>query len=175
MGRRLQCRERQGYRSPRGPGCGGPDPARRDRHRAGSGAAGCCRSGVDHGWRGDHTHPASRVQVHGGGPGLPRPGWLRGVGPLLRPRVLHRLTGCGVFWMPGPKVTEQSAPEGVTLLKELMMRVFVAGATGAIGKQLVPRLVEAGHEGHGMTRSESKKAMLDALGAVPGGAGAPAP
>ena len=47
------------------------------------------------------------------------------------------------------------------------MRVFVAGATGAIGRQLVPRLVGAGHEVHGMTRHESKKAMLDELGAVP--------
>lgn len=47
------------------------------------------------------------------------------------------------------------------------MRVFVAGATGAIGRQLVPRLVEAGHEVHGMTRSESKQAMLRELGAVP--------
>ena len=47
------------------------------------------------------------------------------------------------------------------------MRVFVAGATGAIGKQLMPRLVEAGHEVHGMTRSESKQAMLYELGAVP--------
>jgi nucleoside-diphosphate-sugar epimerase len=47
------------------------------------------------------------------------------------------------------------------------MRVFVAGATGAIGKQLVPRLVAAGHEVHGMTRRESKQAMLDELGAVP--------
>jgi nucleoside-diphosphate-sugar epimerase len=47
------------------------------------------------------------------------------------------------------------------------MRVFVAGATGAIGKQLVPRLVAAGHEVHGMTRSESKRAMLYELGAVP--------
>jgi nucleoside-diphosphate-sugar epimerase len=47
------------------------------------------------------------------------------------------------------------------------MRVFVAGATGVIGKQLVPRLVEAGHEVHGMTRSESKQAMLRGLGAVP--------
>ena len=47
------------------------------------------------------------------------------------------------------------------------MRVFVAGATGALGKQLVPRLVEAGHEVHGMTRSESKQAMLHELGAVP--------
>jgi nucleoside-diphosphate-sugar epimerase len=52
-------------------------------------------------------------------------------------------------------------------MKELMMRVFVAGATGAIGKQLVPRLVAAGHEVHGMTRSESKQAMLQELGAVP--------
>jgi nucleoside-diphosphate-sugar epimerase len=47
------------------------------------------------------------------------------------------------------------------------MRVFVAGATGAIGKQLVSRLVAAGHEVHGMTRSESKKAVLGELGAVP--------
>jgi nucleoside-diphosphate-sugar epimerase len=47
------------------------------------------------------------------------------------------------------------------------MRVFVAGATGAIGRQLVPRLVAAGHEVHGMTRSESKQALLDDLGAVP--------
>jgi len=47
------------------------------------------------------------------------------------------------------------------------MRVFVAGATGAIGKQLVPRLAAAGHEVHGMTRSESKQAMLHDLGAVP--------
>jgi nucleoside-diphosphate-sugar epimerase len=46
------------------------------------------------------------------------------------------------------------------------MRVLLAGATGAIGKQLVPRLVKAGHEVHGMTRSESKQAMLSELGAV---------
>lgn len=47
------------------------------------------------------------------------------------------------------------------------MRVFVAGATGALGKQLVPRLVKAGHEVHGMTRNASKRAMLEELGAVP--------
>ena len=47
------------------------------------------------------------------------------------------------------------------------MRVLVAGATGVIGTQLVPRLVAAGHEVHGMTRSESKQAMLNDLGAVP--------
>jgi nucleoside-diphosphate-sugar epimerase len=47
------------------------------------------------------------------------------------------------------------------------MRVFVAGATGVIGRQLVPRLVAAGHEVHGMTRSECKRQMRDELGAVP--------
>ena len=47
------------------------------------------------------------------------------------------------------------------------MRVFVAGATGAIGRQLVPRLVSAGHEVHGMTRSTSKLPLLRELGAVP--------
>jgi nucleoside-diphosphate-sugar epimerase len=56
-----------------------------------------------------------------------------------------------------------------------MMRVFVAGATGAIGKQLVPRLVAAGHEVYGTTRSESKGAMLRELGAVPIRSARPSP
>ena len=47
------------------------------------------------------------------------------------------------------------------------MPVFVAGATGAIGRQLVPRLVAAGHEVLGMTRSESKRGLRSELGAVP--------
>ena len=45
------------------------------------------------------------------------------------------------------------------------MRIFLAGATGAMGKQLVPRLVEAGHEVVGMTRSNSKRTALEELGA----------
>jgi nucleoside-diphosphate-sugar epimerase len=36
-----------------------------------------------------------------------------------------------------------------------------------MGRQLVPRLVAAGREVHGMTRSESKHALLRSLGAVP--------
>jgi len=47
------------------------------------------------------------------------------------------------------------------------MRVFVTGATGAMGKQLVPRLVEAGHQVIGMTRTESKQGALWDLGAEP--------
>jgi nucleoside-diphosphate-sugar epimerase len=47
------------------------------------------------------------------------------------------------------------------------MRVFVAGATGAIGTQLVPQLVAAGHDVTGMTRSPAKTDRLLALGARP--------
>jgi nucleoside-diphosphate-sugar epimerase len=36
------------------------------------------------------------------------------------------------------------------------MEVFVAGTTGAIGRQLVPRMVAAGHAVHGMTHREAK-------------------
>src|SRR5437868_281077 len=52
-------------------------------------------------------------------------------------------------------------------VKEFTMRVFVAGATGAIGKQLVPWWVAAGYEVVGMTRSESKRMLLRELGAEP--------
>jgi len=47
------------------------------------------------------------------------------------------------------------------------MRVFVAGATGAIGQYLVPSLVAAGHEVTGTTRSTAKAAALQAAGATP--------
>jgi nucleoside-diphosphate-sugar epimerase len=47
------------------------------------------------------------------------------------------------------------------------MKVFVAGATGALGRELVPQLVAGGHEVVGMTRSASKQEMLRGLGARP--------
>ena len=47
------------------------------------------------------------------------------------------------------------------------MRVFVAGATGAIGTRLVPLLVASGHEVIAMTRSAEKVESLRAAGAVP--------
>jgi nucleoside-diphosphate-sugar epimerase len=47
------------------------------------------------------------------------------------------------------------------------MNVFVAGATGVIGRRLVPLLVEAGHDVAGMTRSREKFELLQQLGAVP--------
>ena len=45
------------------------------------------------------------------------------------------------------------------------MRVFVAGATGAIGRPLVPRLLAAGHEVVGMTRSPERAEALRAASA----------
>src|SRR5919201_2657935 len=47
------------------------------------------------------------------------------------------------------------------------MKIFVAGATGALGKQLIPLLVANGHEVVGMTRSESKQDLVRSLGARP--------
>ena len=47
------------------------------------------------------------------------------------------------------------------------MRVFVAGATGAIGTRLVPQLVERGHEVVGTSRSAEKAERLRRLGAEP--------
>ena len=47
------------------------------------------------------------------------------------------------------------------------MKVFVAGATGALGRELVPQLVARGHEVVAMTRSASKQEGLRALGARP--------
>jgi 2-alkyl-3-oxoalkanoate reductase len=47
------------------------------------------------------------------------------------------------------------------------MRVFLAGATGAIGKPLIPMLLAAGHQVVAMTRSPRKADQLKAGGAVP--------
>lgn len=45
------------------------------------------------------------------------------------------------------------------------MKVFVAGASGALGRALLPRLVEAGHEVTGMTRREERAEEIRAAGA----------
>ncbi|MHB8532015.1 MAG: NAD-dependent epimerase/dehydratase family protein [Solirubrobacteraceae bacterium] len=45
------------------------------------------------------------------------------------------------------------------------MRVFLAGATGVIGRRLVPQLLAAGHQVTGTTRSERRAEQLRAAGA----------
>ncbi len=47
------------------------------------------------------------------------------------------------------------------------MRVFVAGAAGAVGQQLLPLLAAQGHEVTATTRSPGKTALLRQLGAEP--------
>ncbi len=47
------------------------------------------------------------------------------------------------------------------------MRIFVAGASGVIGLQLLPMLLEDGHVVAGMTRSAEKAEGLRELGAEP--------
>jgi len=47
------------------------------------------------------------------------------------------------------------------------MRIFLAGATGVVGRYLVPALVERGHEVIGTTRTPGKQDRLRELGATP--------
>jgi nucleoside-diphosphate-sugar epimerase len=46
-------------------------------------------------------------------------------------------------------------------------RVFITGATGVLGRRVVPRLVEAGHRVTALVRSEAKAAAVHAAGATP--------
>jgi len=45
------------------------------------------------------------------------------------------------------------------------MRIFIAGATGTLGRPVVRRLVSLGHEVVGLTRSEKGARALEAAGA----------
>ncbi|MGH2800864.1 MAG: NAD-dependent epimerase/dehydratase family protein, partial [Thermoleophilaceae bacterium] len=47
------------------------------------------------------------------------------------------------------------------------MRVFVAGASGAIGSRLVPQLIDRGHDVVGTSRSPGSASRVRALGAQP--------
>jgi uncharacterized protein YbjT (DUF2867 family) len=47
------------------------------------------------------------------------------------------------------------------------MRIFLAGASGAIGRRLVPLLIDAGNTVGAMTRSAEKASGLAAMGAQP--------
>lgn len=47
------------------------------------------------------------------------------------------------------------------------MRIFVAGATGVIGRRVIPQLVAAGHAVTGIERNAEKRELLSSLGASP--------
>jgi nucleoside-diphosphate-sugar epimerase len=59
------------------------------------------------------------------------------------------------------------SPRRLKVAEAAATRVFVAGATGAIGKPLVPLLLASGHQVVGMTRSPQKVDQLRTLGATP--------
>src|SRR6476646_8808866 len=63
---------------------------------------------------------------------------------------------------PRPRLRARQQNEGSEIMK-----IFIAGATGAVGKRLVPLLGANGHEVVGTTRSEAKVGDLRALGAKP--------
>ena len=48
-----------------------------------------------------------------------------------------------------------------------MSRIFLAGATGVIGRRLTPLLLAQGHSVRGVTRSSDKREVLRKLGALP--------
>jgi len=51
--------------------------------------------------------------------------------------------------------------------RETVMKVFVAGSSGAMGRRLVPQLVAGGYEVVAMTRDQGKAAWLGRVGAQP--------
>jgi uncharacterized protein YbjT (DUF2867 family) len=58
---------------------------------------------------------------------------------------------------------------GTPRTEEVAVKVLVAGATGALGRRLVPMLVERGHAVVGTTRTPGKADALRAGGARPVG------
>jgi nucleoside-diphosphate-sugar epimerase len=71
---------------------------------------------------------------------------------------------CGV---QGRGLGEQVAATQGTSERHNAMRIFLAGATGAIGRRLVPLLLRAGHVVDGTTRSREGAAALTQAGANP--------
>src|SRR5215510_178619 len=63
----------------------------------------------------------------------------------------------------GPARSVSGPNEG----EERPMKVFVAGATGVIGRRLVPQLISAGHDVVGTFNSIGKADTVRALGAKP--------
>src|SRR5438270_12427887 len=61
--------------------------------------------------------------------------------------------------------TPRLRPRGLQRIEEHRMRIFVAGATGAVGQYLVPALVAAGHSVIGTTRTAAKTEFVRLLGA----------
>src|SRR6185437_1577535 len=120
---------------------------------------------------GAHAHARGHrraAQRHRAPPAGARATHLRGLVRAQRPRVpraARRLTRRGprpVSQIRGVLCLGGKASRG----KDRLMRVFVTGATGAVGRHLVPMLVAAGHQVTATTKTPGKAAQLREAGAT---------
>ena len=81
-------------------------------------------------------------------PALPSSHWCQ--------RRAHRLCRGA-----GTQALAASARRGMS------MKIFVTGATGVIGRRVVPQLIRAGHQVTGLARTDRKEALLRQFGATP--------
>jgi uncharacterized protein YbjT (DUF2867 family) len=59
----------------------------------------------------------------------------------------------------------RSAP--VTAIREVMNRILLTGATGVVGRRVLPLLVSAGHSVTAVGRAPEQQELLRAVGASP--------
>jgi nucleoside-diphosphate-sugar epimerase len=64
-------------------------------------------------------------------------------------------------------LTAETQPSGNFAYEAAIMKVFLAGAAGAVGKRLVPLLLDAGHDVIGTTRSTTNADVIRAAGVEP--------
>src|SRR5215831_9237901 len=83
------------------------------------------------------------------------------------PRLTDSLVVSRGGAVPRLRVLARPAGAGRYRTREGAMRVFVAGAAGAVGQQLLPLLVAQGHQVTAATRSPAKAGRLRELGAEP--------
>src|SRR5262249_32061311 len=86
----------------------------------------------------------------------------RGARPRLYPAPSRRPRSFRAKRIDGPRAVAAGFKQG-----DSVMKIFLAGATGAIGKRLVPLLLDAGHQVVGTTRTTTKADALRAVGVAP--------
>jgi hypothetical protein len=144
-GRGMPLQAGPGHRRPAGLGAtAGAYGARARAARANPARPPCARAGRGHD-RGPDEHRAV------GGARAPLIGRVR-----PERRALSTVTG-------DASISSQRADE----TRGAVMKIFAAGATGVLGRALVPQLVPRGHEVIGMTKSASTQDLVRSLGARP--------
>src|SRR3954454_11642368 len=79
------------------------------------------------------------------------------------PTIFPRLSSLPCHRRPGCLVSDLG--DGLRIRKVMVVRVFVAGGTGVLGRRLVPQLVARGHHVTATTTSAAKLGLLEQLGA----------